>query len=77
MKLYQDAELYTAALNKDESVEHKLNDGRYAWIQVAQGEVNINGNALKAGDGAAVAKEEKLQITGSTDGSEVLLFDLA
>jgi redox-sensitive bicupin YhaK (pirin superfamily) len=77
VKLYQDAELYTAALNKAESVEHKLNEGRYAWVQVARGEVNINGQELKAGDGAAVTKEEKLQITGNADGSEVLVFDLA
>ena len=77
VKLYQDAELYTAALNKAESVEYILNDGRYAWVQVARGEVNINGQTLKAGDGAAVAKEEKLQISGSADASEVLVFDLA
>ena len=77
VKLYQDAELYTAALGKSDSVEHELRDGRYAWVQVARGAVNINGQELKAGDGAAVAQEEKLKITGSADSSEVLLFDLA
>jgi hypothetical protein len=39
--------------------------------------VNVNGNELKAGDGAAVSQEKKLQITGSADQSELLLFDLA
>ena len=77
VKLYQDAELYTTALNKLESVEYKLSDGRYAWVQVARGAVNLNGQELKAGDGAAVSKETKLDITGNADGSEVLLFDLA
>jgi redox-sensitive bicupin YhaK (pirin superfamily) len=76
VKLYQDAELYAAALGKSESVEHRLRDGRYAWLQVARGAVNLNGQELKSGDGAAVAQEEKLQITGSADASEVLLFDL-
>jgi redox-sensitive bicupin YhaK (pirin superfamily) len=77
VKLYQDAALYAADLGKGESVEHELSDGRYAWVQVARGVVDINGHELKAGDGAAVAKEDKLRIIGSADASEVLLFDLA
>jgi len=77
VKLYQDAELYTVALGKSESVKHELRDGRYAWVQVARGAVTVNGHELKAGDGAAVSKETKLEINGTADGSEVLLFDLA
>ncbi len=77
VKLYQDAELYTTQLAKSDSVEYELNDKRYAWIQVARGGVNVNGQELKAGDGAAVSQEKKLQITGSADQSELLLFDLA
>jgi redox-sensitive bicupin YhaK (pirin superfamily) len=77
VKLFQDAELYAAQLAKDESVEHELGGGRYAWVQVARGAVKVNGQELKAGDGAAVAKEDKLRLTGSADSSEVLLFDLA
>ena len=44
---------------------------------MARGAVNVNGQELKAGDGAAVSKESKLEISGKADGSEVLLFDLA
>jgi redox-sensitive bicupin YhaK (pirin superfamily) len=77
VKLYQDAELYTVALGKTDSVEHELRDGRYAWVQVARGAVSVNGQDLKAGDGAAVSQERKLEISGISDGSEVLLFDLA
>jgi redox-sensitive bicupin YhaK (pirin superfamily) len=77
VKLYQDAALYAVELGKGESVEHELSGGRYAWVQVARGVVDINGHELKAGDGAAVAKEDKLRIIGSADASEVLLFDLA
>ena len=77
VKLYQDAELFTAQLAKSDSVDYELNDKRYAWIQVARGAVNVNGQELKAGDGAAVSPEKKLQITGSADQSELLLFDLA
>ncbi len=77
VKLYQDAELFTTQLAKSDSVEYELSDKRYAWVQVARGAVNVNGQELKAGDGAAVSQEKKLQITGSADQSELLLFDLA
>ena len=77
VKLYQDAELFTTELVKSTAVEHELPDGRYAWVQVARGAVKVNGQELKAGDGAAIAEEKKLQIIGSQDGSEVLVFDLA
>ena len=77
VKLYQDAELYTVELNRSGAVEHVLRDGRYAWVQVARGAVDINGQELKAGDGAAVSEESKLTIRGSADSSEVLVFDLA
>ena len=77
VKLYQDAELFTTQLAKSDSVEYELSDKRYAWIQVARGAVNVNGQELKAGDGAAVSQEKKLQIAGSAEQSELLLFDLA
>jgi redox-sensitive bicupin YhaK (pirin superfamily) len=77
VKLYQNAELYIAALDKTDAVEHKLSDGRHAWVQVARGAVTVNGKELKAGDGAAISGEPGVQIAGGSDGSEVLLFDLA
>jgi redox-sensitive bicupin YhaK (pirin superfamily) len=77
VKLFQDAELYTAVLSKGDAVEYSLPDGRYAWVQVARGAVNVNGEELIAGDGAAMAQESKLTIAGAAESSEVLLFDLA
>jgi redox-sensitive bicupin YhaK (pirin superfamily) len=77
VKLSHEAELYTVTLGKADSVKHELRDGRYAWVQVARGAVNVNGQDLTAGDGAAVSQERKLEISGKADGSEVLLFDLA
>ena len=50
--------------------------GRKAWLQVVRGTVDLNGQRLDAGDGAAIEREPKLDITGKADGSELLLFDL-
>ena len=77
VKLYQDAEIFATELGAGQSVEHELGEERYAWIQVLRGAVNVNGKKLRAGDGAAMAQEAQLRITGAGENSEVLLFDLA
>jgi len=75
--VYQDAKLYATALNSSQSVQHELGEGRYGWLQVARGTVMVNGNELHAGDGAAIAAEPKVEISGTDGNSELLLFDLA
>jgi hypothetical protein len=70
----QDVEIYSSALKPGEEVRHLLSPGRHAWLQVARGEVELNGKPLRAGDGAAVTDESELRIAGK--GSEILLFDL-
>jgi len=71
----QDAKLYVTVLEGNQRVEHTLAAGRHAWIHVARGSVHVNGQLLKAGDGAAITSESKLEISAAPEG-EVLLFDL-
>jgi redox-sensitive bicupin YhaK (pirin superfamily) len=72
----QDANLFVTLLSPGQEVTHELAKGRYAWLQVAKGAVEVNGKQLKQGDGAAASDERKLTIKG-TEEAEVLLFDLA
>jgi len=74
--IHQDAKLYGSLLEPGQQVQHELGKGRYAWLQVAKGAVELNGRPLHQGDGAAVSDEQKLTIKGTAD-AEVLLFDLA
>ncbi len=76
VEIYQDAKVFASVLNKDERVSYELGKDRHAWLQVALGEVKLNGIDLKAGDGVAVAQEDKLEITGTSDGAEIILFDV-
>jgi quercetin 2,3-dioxygenase len=76
VKINQDAKLFVVRLASGKEVTHPLGDQRHAWLQVAEGEVELNGQKLSQGDGAAVSQEKKLTIKGSKD-AEVLLFDLA
>jgi len=74
--VHQDASVYASVLSKDAEVVHSLTPGRHAWLQVARGEVTLNGELLNQGDGAAISAEEKIAIRGR-ENAEVLLFDLA
>jgi quercetin 2,3-dioxygenase len=72
----QDANLYIARLDEDAEAKQPLAAGRHAWVQVARGAVQLNGNELKAGDGAAISDESEIRVKAN-EPSEVLLFDLA
>jgi hypothetical protein len=76
LKIHQDNKLYAGLFDKGESAKYELKAGRYAWLQVARGSVELNGIKLQAGDGAAAAEEPVLELAG-VDDAEVLLFDLA
>lgn len=76
VKINQDAKLFVSLLAPGTEVTHSLGGQRHAWLQVAKGEVELNGEKLSQGDGAAISEEKKLTIEGSKD-AEVLLFDLA
>ena len=75
IRIRQGNELYATLLKPGERVEHELQPGRHAYVQVARGSVKLNGHALATGDGAAVSEEETLELRG-IDEAEVLLFDL-
>jgi redox-sensitive bicupin YhaK (pirin superfamily) len=74
--VHQDVDLYRAILAPDGEVVHPTQRERKCWVQVARGSVGVNGEALAAGDGAAIGYEDRIAIRASAE-SEVLLFDMA
>jgi redox-sensitive bicupin YhaK (pirin superfamily) len=70
----QDVDAWASVLENGQDVRHVLATGRHAWLHVAEGELELNGNRLDEGDGAAVSDERELEIAGK--GAEFLLFDL-
>lgn len=72
----QDVKLYASILAKDQMVSHKLAEGRHAWAQLISGSIDLNGEILQPGDGAAISEETKLDIKAAADQTEFLLFDL-
>lgn len=76
VRIHQDLNLYTAHMTADGAVDYAVPAGRYAWLQLVNGSVTVNGQAMQAGDGLAVSDENGLKIT-SQQGAELLIFDLA
>ena len=74
--IHQDVNLYSSILEKDETVSHELAENRHAWVQIVKGEIELNGEKLKQGDGAAVSDETLLKIRALAQETEFLLFDL-
>jgi len=72
----QDVKVYASVLKDAEAVELDLARGRHAWIQLISGELDVNGEKLLAGDGAAISDETSLKLRSLKPNTEFLLFDL-
>ena len=76
LAIRQDAELLVARLDGAKELTHTLAPGRHAWLQVARGSLEVNGQKLEQGDALAATNEPKLVLTNAKQ-AELLLFDLA
>ncbi|UOF01021.1 pirin family protein [Bdellovibrio reynosensis] len=74
-KIHQDADMYASVLEPGKTLEFKMRPGRGAWVQLAEGELDVNGKTLQSGDGLAVQEEDLLKIRANKE-TEFLLFDL-
>ena len=73
VKIHQDVRLFATVLEGN-AVKYDLPKGRYVWLQIARGSMELNGIKLEDGDGAAVSEEQHLELQGH---GEALVFDLA
>jgi len=76
VQINQDVKLYASILSEGETVSYDFAEGRHAWIQLISGSLDVNGEILNPGDGAAASQETELIIKALTGNSEFLLFDL-
>jgi redox-sensitive bicupin YhaK (pirin superfamily) len=76
LSINQDAKIYSSLLEAGKETSHAFQPGRYGWVQVVKGSLELNGKLLSEGDGAAISDEKKLDLVAKKP-SEVLLFDLA
>ncbi len=83
LSIHADARVYAGELGGGQSQTVKLAKGRGAWVHVARGAVEVDGEKLSAGDAIAIEDETNdtevvlSGVGGGVDAGEVLLFDLA
>jgi len=75
LHIHQNVRLYATLLDENVKVNYELNPGRYGWVQIARGSIELNGTLLQEGDGVAINDERSLELVGKKT-AEVLLFDL-
>jgi quercetin 2,3-dioxygenase len=71
-----DAAIYAGLFDGDEAAALTLDPDRKAYVHVARGAIEANGQALSAGDAALLVGEAELQLQNGRD-AEVIVFDLA
>jgi len=76
LRMHADASLYMARLGASDSIPVALNPARKAYLHLMCGTLQVNGQALAAGDAVLVENESLLQLD-KADGAQILLFDLA
>ncbi|MED5370598.1 MAG: pirin family protein [Myxococcota bacterium] len=75
LRIDQDMDLHRLLL--DAQGQAQLDPrGPRAWVQVIKGSLQVNGAALKAGDGLAIEGAEQLSLSAGAEGVEALVFDL-
>lgn len=75
ISLDQDVKLSVATLN-EQDLTLPANPQRLYWVQIASGSITLNGAALTAGDGVALADVDTLTFTRPA-AAEIVLFDMA
>ena len=74
--LHADARVLAGLFDGNEKAEVALEPGRLAYVHLARGALDVNGQRLGAGDAALLSGESRVSLSRG-DGAEVLVFDLA
>ncbi len=76
LKVNQDVQLYASVLDAQADLAYTVNDKRSAYLHIARGNIEIEGQQLASGDAVMLDGAVELHIKAKAE-SEVLLFDLA
>jgi quercetin 2,3-dioxygenase len=74
--IHADARLYAGLFDGAEAATLALDSARKTYVQLIRGQLEVNGQALHAGDALALESENRLQLAHGKE-AEVLVFDLS
>ena len=73
LNIYQDAAIYGGNIKSGDTLSQEIKHQSY--VVVSKGEIGIDGNRIKQGDGAEITGVKKFSITAKTD-AELLVIDV-
>jgi len=73
--IHQDVDLYASVLEAGNELSLQLRPNRKVFVQVVDGDIEVNGQRLSAGDGAQMEDEQALRIAAVSE-AEFLVFDM-
>lgn len=73
--IHADARIHAGLFDGDEAADMALDPQRKTYVHLVRGELQVNGQALKAGDALKLEAESRLQLSHGK-AAEVLVFDL-
>jgi quercetin 2,3-dioxygenase len=73
--IHQDARVYAGLFDGAEAATLEVAGGRRAYVHVARGSINVDGERLSAGDAAKISGLRQVSLADGA-GAEVLVFDL-
>lgn len=78
LTIHQDVKVYGSLLDEGRTLEFQVPEGRHVWLQLAGGQLEINGQTLNKGDGIAYdsADQRSLKIKSQAPATDFVLFDL-
>lgn len=71
--IYQDAQIYGGCLDGGTIIKHPIKN--QAYILISKGEVDVDDNHLKQGDGAEITDQPQIKIIAKTN-TEILIIDV-
>ncbi len=76
LTIHQDIELSSTILAAGNSLDYVFAAGRRGFLHVVKGEIGLDNEVLKTGDGIEITDSQSINIS-ATEESELLLFDMA
>lgn len=76
LRIHQNVAIYAAVLSAEQRLEYPIGAGRRLYLQLAEGELEVEGETLRSGDAIRVERQDSLAFTSRRDRTELLLFDL-
>lgn len=76
VRIDTDARMLAGRFDAGAEAHHVLQGFTHAWVQVVQGEVRVNGEALRTGDGIALQDIDAIGFAFDAD-TEIIVFELA